>query len=200
MKFFSGLLAGVLLTTAVPVSAQSLGELAKKEQERRKAAPPAAKTYTNDDLKKLPPGPGSTTEKGDKDAKNAMKAADDTAAESKGDAAKGDAAKADAAKDTTKPPEPAKDEAYWHGRITSAREELRRNEMFRDALQARINGLTTDFTARDDPYQRAQIADDRQKALAELTRVNTEITNGGKQIAAIEDEARRAGVPPGWIR
>jgi|tagenome__1003787_1003787.scaffolds.fasta_scaffold20789741_2 hypothetical protein len=199
MKFFSGLLAGVLLTTAVSVSAQSLGELAKKEQERRKAAPPAAavKTYTNDDLKKLPPAPGSTTEKGDKDAKDAMKAADssDAAADSKGAAAKGDAAK-----DTTKPAEPAKDEAYWHGRITSAREELRRNEMFRDALQARINGLTTDFTARDDPYQRAQIADDRQKALAELTRVNTEITNGGKQIAAIEDEARRAGVPPGWIR
>jgi hypothetical protein len=72
--------------------------------------------------------------------------------------------------------------------------------MFRDALQARINGLTADFTARDDPYQRAQVADDRQKAIAELTRVNTEITNGGKRIADIEDEARRAGVPPGWIR
>jgi hypothetical protein len=36
--------------------------VAKKEQERRKATPPAAKTYTNDDLKKLPPAPGSTTD------------------------------------------------------------------------------------------------------------------------------------------
>ena len=45
------------------------------------------------------------------------------------------AAPAEATKDTTKPAEPAKDEAYWHGRITGAREELRRNEMFRDALQ-----------------------------------------------------------------
>ena len=58
MKFCSGLLAGVLLTTAVSASAQSLGDLAKKEQERKKATPPAAKTYTNDDLKKLPPAPG----------------------------------------------------------------------------------------------------------------------------------------------
>jgi hypothetical protein len=196
MKFFSGLLAGVLLTIAWPASAQSLGDVAKKEQERRKATPPAAKTYTNDDLKKLPPAPGSTTDPAVKlgDQKDAAKAnaKDATAAEG--------AKAGEEAKDTTKPAEPAKDEAYWRGRVTAAREEIRRNEMFRDALQARINGLTADFTARDDPYQRAQVADDRQKAIAELTRVNTEITNGAKRIADIEDEARRAGVPPGWIR
>jgi hypothetical protein len=195
MKFFSGLLAGVLLTIAWPAAAQSLGDVAKKEQERRKATPPAAKTYTNDDLKKLPPAPGSTTDAAVKlgDQKDAAK----TGAK---DATEGAAKAGEEAKDTTKPAEPAKDEAYWRGRVTAAREEIRRNEMFRDALQARINGLTADFTARDDPYQRAQIADDRQKAIAELTRVNTEITNGGKRITEIEDEARRAGVPPGWIR
>ena len=196
MKFFSGLLACVLLTMAWPASAQSLGDVAKKEQERRKATPPAAKTYTNDDLKKLPPAPGSTTD-------SAVKLGDTKAAKDSKDTkepAEGAAKAGEEAKDTTKPAEPAKDEAYWRGRVTAAREEIRRNEMFRDALQARINGLTADFTARDDPYQRAQIADDRQKAIAELTRVNTEITNGNKRIAEIEDEARRAGAPPGWIR
>jgi hypothetical protein len=85
MKFFSGLLAGVLLTIAWPASAQSLGDVAKKEQERRKATPPAAKTYTNDDLKKLPPAPGSTTDPAVKlgDQKDAAKAnaKDATAAE-----------------------------------------------------------------------------------------------------------------------
>jgi len=195
MKFFSGLLACVVLTVAVPATAQSLGDLAKKEKERRKTTPTAAKTYTNDDLKKLPPGPGSTTDpavkladgKDAKDPKDAKEQPEGVKAE-------------ETPKDTTKPAEPAKDEAYWRGRITAAREEIRRNEMFRDALQARINGLTADFTARDDPYQRAQVADDRQKAIAELTRVNTEINNGGKRIADIEEEARKAGVPPGWIR
>jgi hypothetical protein len=53
MKVSRGLLAGLMVALAVPVCAQSLGELAKKEQERRKAAPPAAKVYTNDDLKKI---------------------------------------------------------------------------------------------------------------------------------------------------
>ena len=72
--------------------------------------------------------------------------------------------------------------------------------MFAEALQTRINSLTSDFSARDDPYQRAQLADDRQKALAELSRVKGEIDAGTKLIAEIEEEARQAGVPPGWIR
>ena len=84
--------------------------------------------------------------------------------------------------------------------MNGAREALRRSEMFRDALQSRINALTTDFTARDDPYQRALIADDRQKALAELAQVGKDIESGKKGITDIEEEARRASVPPGWIR
>ncbi len=72
----------------------------------------------------------------------------------------GDAAKAgDAAKPgETAKPESAKDEKYWRDRMDGAREELRRNEAFRDALQSRINALTAEFSARDDPYQRARIA------------------------------------------
>jgi hypothetical protein len=182
MKFLNGLVAGVLLTVAVPVCAQSLGDLAKKEAERRKASPPAAKTYTNEDLKKLPP---MASEVGAKPAPTKVE-----------DATKPAEVKGDAAKDA----EPAKDEKYWRGRITAVREEARRNEMFRDALQTRINALSSDFAGRDDPYQRAQIADDRQKAIAELARVTSEIGKATKQIADIEEEARRAGVPPGWLR
>ena len=84
--------------------------------------------------------------------------------------------------------------------MTNAREDVRWNEMFRDALQSSINGMSADFAARDDPYQRAQIADNRQKALAELDRVTQEIEKGTKAIADIEEEARKAGVPPGWVR
>jgi hypothetical protein len=196
MKLSSGLVAGVLLTIAVPVCAQSLGDLAKKEQERRKTAPPATKTYTNDDLRKMPPP--SSPEPG---TDPAAKVVDKDAAKAEDPAKPGDPAKAgDAKAEGAKPAEPAKDEAYWRGRITTAREEVRRNEMFRDALQTRIDALSADFAGRDDPYQRATIADDRQKALAELERVKTEIEKLTKQIADIEEEARRAGVPPGWLR
>src|SRR4029079_3490671 len=101
MKFFSGLLAGVLLTFAWPASAQSLGDVAKKEQERRKGTPPAAKTYTNDDLKKLPPAPGSTT------ARSVQRGDTQAAKDSKDpkEPAEGAAKPGDEAKDTTKPAE-----------------------------------------------------------------------------------------------
>jgi hypothetical protein len=193
MKLSTAGLAIALLAIAVPSTAQSLGELAKKEQARRKAAPPAAKTYTNGDLKQVPPPTGTPGKPADDAAKT-------TDAKS-GDATTGDAKTGEPEKvDATKPAEPAKDEAFWRGRITAAREDLRRNEAFKEALQSRIYGLTADFTARDDPYQRAKIADDRQKALAELSRLSTDIDKGTKAIAEIEEEARRAGVPPGWLR
>jgi hypothetical protein len=187
MKLSSGLVAGVLLTVAVPVCAQTLGDIAKREAERRKASPPAAKTYTNEDLKKLPPAP----EPGAKAVEKAPAKAGDAAKAD--DAAKPGDAKADAGA-------PAKDEKYWRGRITAANEEIRRNEMFRDALQSRINALSADFAGRDDPYQRATIADDRQKALAELARVNEEIEKSKKLLGEIAEEGRRAGIPPGWLR
>ena len=178
----------MLVAGAAPVRAQSLAEVAKKEADRRKTAggaakPAAKKVYTNDDLKPAPPPPaGSIT------------------TPAAADAAKAGGKDASADTDAQKKPEEDKGEEYWHNRMAQAREELRRNEMFREALQTRINSLTNDFSARDDPYQRAQLADDRQKALAEMARVTQEIDTLKKRIADIEEEARQAGIPPGWIR
>lgn len=180
----------MVATVAVPASAQSLAEIAKKEQARRKAIEGAKaapkKVYTNDDLKPptTPARPAAETP---------------AAAPPAGTPAEGSADQQGAA-DQAKPPQDEKGEEYWRGRISQAREELRRNQMFLDALQSRVNALSTDFVNRDDPYQRAQISDDRQKALAEMDRVKQEIETVKKQIADIEEEARQAGVPPGWLR
>jgi hypothetical protein len=84
--------------------------------------------------------------------------------------------------------------------MDQAREDLRRNEAFGEALQTRVNALTTEYVNRDDPSQRAKIGEDRQRALAELDRVAREAEQAKKTIATIEEEARQAGVPPGWIR
>jgi len=91
-------------------------------------------------------------------------------------------------------------EEAWRKRMTGARDAVSRAQMFAEALQSRINALTTDFVNRDDPAQRNTIAAERQKALAELDRVKTEIADQQKAIVAIQDEARRAGVPAGWVR
>ena len=78
--------------------------------------------------------------------------------------------------------------------------QLDRDQSYADALQNKINSLTADFTARDDPAQRAVIARDKQKALDELNRLKQAIQDDKKAIADLEEEARRAGVPPGWLR
>ena len=197
MKLFTSLVTGMLLTVAISARAQSLGDIARKEAERRKAAPAATKTYTNDDLKKLPPNSD------DARAVDAVKAGDAKAADAlkAGEVGKpADGKATDVKPDAVVPGEPAKDEKFWRARIQAVREDIRRNEMFKEALQTRINSLTNDFAARDDPYQRAQIADDRQKALAEMNRIGEDIEKAKKSITEIEEEARKAGVPPGWIR
>jgi hypothetical protein len=72
--------------------------------------------------------------------------------------------------------------------------------MLVDAMQTRINALNTDFVNRDDPAQRSVIERDRQRALSELTRLKQAVVDGKKAVADLEEEARRAGVPPGWLR
>lgn len=171
---------GVALLAPSAARAQqtpTLGQLAIKEQERRKALKAAGKVVTNDDVPRgaAPAAPAAAPEK-----------AAGKPAEAPGEPAR--------------PGEPVKDEAWWKQRVSQVREELRRNEMFADALQTRINSLANDFASRDDPYQRAEIAQERVKAIAELDRVKADLDAGRKRIADIEEEARRAGVPPGWLR
>ena len=72
--------------------------------------------------------------------------------------------------------------------MQDARDALQRSQMFADALQSQVNGLTADFTARDDPAQRAVVGDNRQKALAELDRVKNDIV---QQTNAIFSAIRR---------
>jgi hypothetical protein len=167
----------------VPLRAQSLAELAKKEEERRKSVPPPAKIYTNKDLTAVPEG--------------ATRAPAPSAAAPAGAAAE---PAPDVAKAKDEPSAQAKDQAYWGGRHKSLQEKVDRDQTYVEAIQTRVNSLTADFVNRDDPAQRSVIERERQKATAELARLQQEIVKGKKAIADFEEEARRAGVPPGWLR
>ena len=170
-------------------SGQTLGEVAKKEAERRKAQPPSGKVYTNKDL------PASAQ----KPATTATPAAE-TPAPTDPVAAATEQKAEDAKTPGDKPQGDQKDQAYWKTRMTTAREELRRSEMFAEALQTRVNTLNKDFNSRDNPAQRSAIGADRTEAVNELTRVKQDVERARKQIVDIEEEARKAGVPPGWVR
>jgi hypothetical protein len=175
-------------------SAQSLADLAKREEARRKAIKAPAKVLTNEDLPSVPPPPPpAAPAEGAAETGTASAGSGGTSATAPSAAATDTAAK-------TEPATPVRDEAYWRQRMSAARDNLNRLQTFQDALQTRINSLTTDFVNRDDPAQRQVISSDRQKALAELDRVKKEVQESQTSIAATEEEARRSNVPPGWLR
>ncbi len=192
----SRILTAVILALTVPVfslaAAQSLGDVAKKEGERRQGVKPSGKTLTNKDLPNAPPPSSAPVVSSDASAGA-------PAAAPAGGAAAGDRTAADAAADA-KGDTGARDEKYWASRMKGLRDDLSRDRLMADALQSRINGLTVDFVNRDDPAQRAQIARDRQTAVDELDRVKKSIVERTKAIGDLEEEARRAGAPAGWLR
>jgi hypothetical protein len=181
MSWVRALLVLVIAAWAVPASAQSLAAVARKEEARRKQVKQPSKVITNKDLKPVtaPPPPPAPA---------------DPAAP----AAEGAPPPADAAPDEAQQRE--QDEQAWRNKMQDARQALERSQMYADALQSKINALWADFTARDNPVERAQIEIERKKAIAEQERVKGEIEAQKKTIADLEEEARKAGVPPGWIR
>lgn len=191
MRRFIAITAVVLVGFAALASAQStatkpLADVAKDEEARRKSVRKPAKVYTNGSLRSdisagvapAPAPPASTAKPANASPSNTTPAAPGA---------------------TAKPGE-VKDQTYWSGRITAARTALARTQIFAESLQSRINALQTDFVNRDDPAQKAKLESDRNAALAELERVKKELDDQRKAITAIEDEARRAGVPSGWLR
>jgi len=181
----AGLFLVAVGLVAPPARAQSLAEVAKKEADRRKSVSEPAKVYTNKDLSPVPPGSPPPP--------SPAAAPNDTAK-----AADGDKKADDKAEKTEKGP--VKDQAYWSGRLKGLQDKLARDKDYADAMQTRINSLTTDFVNRDDPAQRSVIEQNRNKSIAELGRLNTSVKDTQKAIDDLLEEARRAGVPPGWLR
>ena len=162
----------------------TLVDVAKAEEARRKGVRKPAKVYTNDNLKA--------------DNGTVRLAQPAVAAPP---AAPGNATPAVNLPGGTGTAAPElRDQAYWSSRMATARAAVERSRLFAEALQSRINALATDFVNRDDPAQRAVIEADRKTALAGLDKVKKEMTEQQQQIADIEDEARRAGTPSGWLR
>lgn len=179
----------VVLVVGGPAAAQSLAEVARAEEARRKAVTAPVEVYTNEDLEPdftspTPPATPSDT--------------DPAAGPADPDAAAAEATEPDAAAPASDAP--AQGEAYWRERMATAQAQLDRTRMFAQAVQNRIDMLWTDFVNRDDPVQRSIIEQDRNKALAELEQLKKDMEENQQAIAEIEREARRQNVPRGWLR
>ena len=181
-----GCIAGVLLAvSSSQVAAQPLATVARQEKSRRAtlatqagADDDAPKVYTPADLR----GGGRLTTGG--------------AVPSPASAPPDEPSAEEATDDATALP----DEEACRSRINAVRETQQRAELLAEALQNRVDTLWADFTSRDDPAQRAVLEQNRQAAVDELADTREQIDALTQEMADIRREARRANVPPGWLR
>ncbi len=183
-----GCITGVLLAVgSSEVTAQSLAAVARQERSRRaelaeKAGDNAdekggTKVYTNADLR----GNGRLT----------------TGVATPPSSEPAVPVPTEEADDAATPPA---DEDTWRNRVSAVRQAQQRAELMAEALQNRIDALWTEFTSRDDPSQRAVLEQDRQAAVDELADTRQQIDDLTQELEDIRTEARRANVPPGWLR
>ena len=193
------LLSIVVLLLAVPVAAraQSLGEVAKREEEKQEkkkksGKPPAkVKVYTDEDLKKARESEsGALTvlpENGNLESGAAASSSDDD------EVVSGEGRPAGGRRRT---------EAYWRGRATRAREAVDEADGKVRDLEARIAALRNDMNPvnTQDP-NRLQTRDrELQEATDGLDAARRAADAARKAQADLEEEARRAGALPGWVR
>jgi hypothetical protein len=167
----------------------SLADAAQREAVRRALVGQSTRSLTTSDLPpttliaEAPPSTPPPTE------------APPTGAAATEGAAAGEAAGAAAGEAGEK-----RDEQWWRNRMATAVQSLERNQVLADSLQSRVYAYDTDIVNRDDPAQRSKLMNDRIRALNELARVQRQIELDGAEIVKIKDEARRLGIPPGWVR
>jgi len=166
------------------VSAQSLGEIARQETERRNTIQAPAKVITGADLRPagplMPSGVATTP---------APTSAAPVAAIP--------------ALSINTPPEGkymARDASYWLNRMRDLQTRQDRFRLQAAALENRVDSLTHDFDLTWDRFRRGTIESERQRILTERDLVGADLAATNKQIFDFEEEARRSSVPPGWLR
>ena len=171
-------LTALVVSSGFTAHAQSLGDIAKKaaeQREQKKDSQPTTRVYTNKDLKEEPPSSFTPP------------SASVTPASA--------------------PPPPAdyrevsmKDEAHWKGRMQAAQSALDTDQIHLDAMTARVHSLSADFDASHSISERAVLRQNRAEAETEVTHLKAAVKADHKAIVTIEEEARRIGVPAGWLR
>jgi hypothetical protein len=178
------LLVGVLVAFVTVSFAEDsdLVKAAKREKERREKVE-AKKVLTNQDVEEIrKKQPISGIESSE--AEGETEPAEETTGEAK------------------KPEvDPTQTEEYWRARKQETDARLNDAQARVEQLQSEINSLTQAFYAEADGVaQRPLIESERIERLKELEQAKQELENARAASEGLEDEARRAGALPGWVR
>jgi len=171
---------GIGLSVLAPSAEQSLADVARKTEAARNATPgrPPAKVYTNKDLPgvaQVPPPPPS-------------------------DKAAASAPAPPAAPPVDKLSPGAKDEECWRDRMRPLGERLASARALADETKLRAETL---MRAADKCFAVGIVCADYTESLRlteEHKALAADVARAERDVAALQEEARQAGVPPGWVR
>jgi len=172
---------GLALAFSVPGNVQGqtqdVAAAAAKEKERRKKSKGTAKSYGNQDL----PSPAPTTP-----SEGAPAPSPSPESETRGAS--------------------SRDETYWRGRATGLRNAVAAAEQRVAKAQADYDGarkgnmqpLPIDAISQQPPVPQVNAEADRLQK--ELDDAKSALAQAQQALADLEEEARKAGAPPGWLR
>lgn len=196
MKRLSIVVIGLLCACGAGVraaGAQSLAEVAKQEKEKQKdTKSKPAKTFTNADLEKVTGGKVSSVSTGAETP--AIPAAGEAASAASGEKAEGAAAGEGEKK------EEEKGEEYWKSRASDARLKQKRSKERLDLLLLKQATLNNRFYNLADPAQRDLAQAELQQIASDIEEAKQEAIGAAQALVDLEDEARKAGALPGWLR
>lgn len=175
----------LLLAAAVHGSATSLAEAAFFESLRRAMSPAAGFAIRMVDVPAVAPGAAPPVAAADPATAGTVEPGSKASESQVGD---------------DKTAGSAHGEDAWRAKMGAARAALERDQVLAEAMQGRVNGLTSEMLARDDPKQRDDLSRRRARALTELDHLTLQIEKDKLAIATIEEDARKKGIPAGWIR
>lgn len=191
-KIVAAASAVFLMALVAPGHPQSLGDLAKKEKERRDKVKTESKVITNSDTSRYkggavttgslpaPPAPekpeGEMPATGTVSAPGAPKANPDEPTDLQG-----------------------RTESFWKQTFTDARQKVKELENESNVLILRINDLQTQLYRETDGNKQLALQREIQKAFYEQDQNKENLAKAKSQLEALEKEARSSGALPGWI-
>lgn len=190
------LIAALLAGVAVPAEAQSLGEAARLEAERRAKLKEPVKVITNEDLE------GASFLRGVSVRIDALKpAAAATGVLSAAPEKPAEAAPqtADASQGRNPLVREKRDEDHWRERAKVIRDRLDRLRADSTALEGRITLLQTELQSAEGS-RATVLTNEIEEATKSLTRYQYELGLITEEWDKFEERARQANIPVTWIR
>jgi hypothetical protein len=68
------------------------------------------------------------------------------------------------------------------------------------AMESRVASLSADLNLSEIVTERLVLRREHEEAATEVARLKAAVLADAKAISTVEEEARRASVPPGWLR